>query len=219
MKKRKLLGLAGAVAVAFAASSAHATLQEASPFKVDINGTGLGNVQTILTITSPANTTTELGSVFANGTGEMTSGNTITSHNNLGTFSGSASDLRIVFNPSEPQNDNDGITLQSLVLTAFDADGNQHFMSGMFSPVALTSTDAGTGQSGFVFKLDPTQTSMLDAAISLGATRIGLSAMALDATGGNETFFLAAVPEPGTWAMLAVGLIGVAGMVRRRVPF
>jgi hypothetical protein len=58
----------------------------------------------------------------------------------------------------------------------------------------------------------------LDTAISsFGATRVGLTATANDATGGHETFFLMAVPEPSTWAMLAAGVIGVAGMVRRRV--
>jgi len=217
MKKRKLLGLAGAVAFAFAALSAHATLVEANAFKVDMTGTGLGAVDTILTIQSPENMTTETGSVFANGAGENTSGDT-QAITQLRTFTGPASNLRIVFNPSEPQNDQDGITLQNLILTAFDAGGTARFTSDTFTPVALTATDAGTGNSGFVFKLDDPHAAALDSAISaFGATRIGLSATANDATGGHETFFLMAVPEPSTWAMLVAGAIGVAGMVRRRL--
>ena len=218
MKKRKLSVLAGAVALAFAASSAQAMLVEATPFKVDMSGTGLGNVDTILTIQSPGSIDTETGSVFAVGAGENISGDT-QAINQLRSFAGPASNLRIVFNPSEPQNDQDGITLQNLILTAFDASGTKQFTSGpSFMPVTLTATDAGTGNSGFVFKLDDMQAAKLDSAISgFGATRIGLSATANGATGGHETFFLMAVPEPSTWAMLVAGVIGVAGMVRRRV--
>jgi hypothetical protein len=216
MKNSVIPALLTAGAFAITGASAHAKLVQADPFKIDMTGTGLGNVQTILTISSPGSTTTETGSVFAMGAGQQTSGDTV-AINQLQNFSGPASNLRIVFNPSEPQNDSDGITLQALVLTAFDAAGGTQFTSGAFSPVTLTATDAGTGNSGFVFKLDPTQAAQMDAAIGGGPTRIGLTATALDATGGHETFFLTAVPEPGTWAMLAAGAIGIAGMMRRRV--
>ena len=217
MKNCKLLGLVSAIALAFAGAAAQAKLVEADPFQIDLTGTGLGIAQTILTITSPGNTTTESGSVFAMGAAQATSGDTV-AINQLQTFSGSASNLRIVFNPAEPQNDSDGIILQSLVLTAFDAAGNTRFTSGMFTPVPLTATEAGTGKSGFAFKLDAGQAAQLDTAInSFGATRIGLQATALDATGGHETFFLTAVPEPETWALFVAGLLGVAGMVRRRI--
>jgi len=211
------------MAIAFATSAAQATLIQANPFKIDQTGTGLGNVQTLLTLQSPGNSTIETGSIIAAGTGQATTGDT-QAINNLQSFSGPASNLRLVFNPSEPQNDADGITLQNMTLLAFDAAGTQRFSSGAFSPITLTATDAGTGNSGFVFRLDNTQAGQLDAAIAdFGATRIGLSATAGNAaggpggaTGGHETFFLTAVPEPSTWALFAAGLVGIAGIARRR---
>ena len=217
MKNANLLALAGAVAMAAATLTSHASLIEASPFPIDVTGTGLGAVDTVLTITSPANTTSETGSVFAVGAGEGTSGDTI-AINHVRTFSNTASNLRVVFNPNEPQNNNDGITLQNLVLTAFDAGGSARFTSGVFTPVGVTAADAGTGKAGFVFQLDSAQASQLQTAIdTFGANRIGLQATGLNATGGPETFFLTAVPEPGTWALLVAGLVGMAGVVRRRV--
>ena len=60
MKNRDLIGLASAMTLAFAASAAHATLIQATPFKIDQQGTGLGNVDTILTIQSPGSITTEM---------------------------------------------------------------------------------------------------------------------------------------------------------------
>jgi len=55
-------------------------------------------------------------------------------------------------------------------------------------------------------------------------TRSGLSASAINATGGNETFFVAnsgtptpptAIPEPETYAMMLAGL-GLLGFIARR---
>src|SRR4051794_28136114 len=108
MRKRNVLRLVSAMAIAFATSAAQATLIQANPFKIDQTGTGLGNVQTLLTLQSPGNSTIETGSIIAAGTGQATTGDT-QAINNLQSFSGPASNLRLVFNPSEPQNDADGI--------------------------------------------------------------------------------------------------------------
>ncbi|MEO8631367.1 MAG: hypothetical protein ABI612_25225 [Betaproteobacteria bacterium] len=90
---------------------------------VDMQGTGLGNVATLLTMQHKGNATTENGSVFAIGAGQDTSGTNVVGQNHLRTFSElnvkNASGIRIFFNPSEPQNSNEGITLNTLELAIF----------------------------------------------------------------------------------------------------
>jgi len=139
-----------------------------------------------------------------------------------------ASNLRIVFNAVEPA-DASGITLNGLVLTLQPASGAttpaMNFNSGTFTPVSFDSTLPGIGNAGFVFALDAAQAAQAQAAITAGATVIGLSASASNATGGPETFFVTTgagappvvgpVPEPGTFALLASGMLA-AGIVARR---
>ncbi|HWI12423.1 MAG TPA: PEP-CTERM sorting domain-containing protein [Burkholderiaceae bacterium] len=64
---------------------------------------------------------------------------------------------------------------------------------------------------------------MTASGVSFDSIRAGLSASASDATGGNETFFIAdaggpiaAVPEPQTYALLLAGLAGIGFVARRR---
>src|SRR5512133_2569344 len=98
----RALALAG---LATAASTSHAAL--ISLGEQQFQGTGLGAVNTVLTLTSPGNSTTESGSVAFNGSTAVTTGDTLALNNTptLGTLGvTSASDLRIVFNAQEPGN-------------------------------------------------------------------------------------------------------------------
>jgi len=211
----------------------------------DMTGTGLGAVNTVLTITSPASGTFEQGSVGLDAGGAMVStGDTtaITQTRTLGELGvSSAADLRIVFNASEPGNGENGITLSDLVLNIYSPSGALLFTSGAFSPVSFGATALGVGQAGFIFTLDAAQAAAAQAAAFGGdfaVNQIGLSAAAgcattpsdscLSATGGLETFFVtnaeggggvvAEVPELGTYALILAGL-GAIGLVngRRRV--
>ncbi|MDB5808897.1 MAG: hypothetical protein JWN94_1019 [Betaproteobacteria bacterium] len=203
-------------------NSAHASLIAANP--TDVNGAGLGAVNTVLTITSPNSTSTETGAVSWNGTTAVTSGDTQaqTSSPTIGSLGiTSAAQLRITFNAAEPSADS--INLTNFVLTIFSPTGTALFNSGAFTPITFASTNPGVGNAGFVFRLDDAQAAAAQTA-AFGAgfanNRIGLSASATDATGGLETFFVSqsvgAVPEPEAYGMLLSGLGLLAFIARRR---
>jgi PEP-CTERM motif len=209
--------------VAGAASSLSASLVLVSP--VEMNGTGLGAVNTVLTVASPSNGTIETGCVAPSGAGTITSGcgfadSSVQAQVGTPTLAAvgiaTAADLRIVFNASEPGNARD-ITLNSLVLTLYS--GANTFSAGL-SPAAgifFPTTEAGTGNSGFMFALAspvlcaaiggcPAGTDTGEAAAAqtfiaanggAGSVRVGLGASVGAAaggtgssTGGLETFFV-----------------------------
>jgi PEP-CTERM motif len=208
--------------------------------QVDMQGTGLGNVNTLLTIQSPGSTTNETGAVgLSPGGAQFVTGNTLAiNQTRTVTQSGAstASNLRLVFNAQEPGTAADNpITLNNLVLTIFSPTGTPLFTSGVLAgaPVNFSATQVGTGNAGFVFGLNAAQAAQAQAAAFTGAgfgnNVIGLSATASNATGGFETFFVSntggpgglpplvgPIPEPGTMAMLATGLLAMGGIARRR---
>jgi len=195
----------------------------------DFSGTGLGSVNTILTLQSPGNSTFEAGSVSlaAGGGGDAITGNALTGASQtltrtLGSLGvTSAASLRVVFNAEEPgAAAQQGIVLEDLRLNIFSPTGVLLFSSGPFTPVSFADTFSGVGNSGFVFALDAAQAAQAQA-LAFGAgyanNVIGLSATASNAQGAPDTFFVAAapVPEPQSWALCLAGLAGVA-LLRRR---
>ena len=233
--------LAIAAALGLAGSAANASLVLEGP--ENFQGTGLGSVNTILTIQSPGNATFEQGSVGRTTgsstdvrTGDFQPGASQTQTRTLGELGvTSASSLRVVFNALEPGGTANGITLSNLVLNIYSPTGATLFSSGAFTPVTFADTFTGAGNSGFVFALDGQQAQAAQAAAFTGATFgsniVGLSAAAGQggaapagsaATGGFETFFVAnspttvaAIPEPETYALMMAGL-GIVGFAARR---
>lgn len=201
----------------------------------DFDGTGLGAVNTVLTLQSPANTSFEEGSVTrAPGgstdvvTGDAMTGASQTSTRSLGSLGiDSAADLRVVFNALEPGNGANSVTLDDLVLTIYSPTGTTLFTSGSIdAPIDFADTFTGAGNSGFVFALDAPQAAAAQAAGFSGSfadNLVGLSASVSNATGGFETFYVAGVsgdtvppiPEPQTYALMLAGL-GAMGFVMRR---
>ena len=213
-----------AAAIAMCAGAAHAQLVLSGP--EDFQGTGLGAVNTVLTIQSPGNSTSESGSVAWIGTGDLKSGDfkSGASQTRTRTFAElgvmSAADLRVVFNALEPGNSANSIQLTGLTLGVYDSAGNLVFTSSTAQSYSFANTLTGAGNSGFVFALSAQDAAALQALFN-ESLRVGLSAQATNATGGFETFFVAnapvtiAIPEPASYALTLAGM-GIVGLVARR---
>jgi hypothetical protein len=230
MKKYRLpIALA---AGALLASNAYADLVQLGP--IDFSGTGLGGVNTVLTIASPANSTSESGMVAWNGSADAITGDAKTGASQTQTRSfselgvTSPDSLVVVLNALEPGNGANSITLNNLTMSVYTASGTDIFNASLAAPISFPDTFTGAGNSGFVFGLNAEQATALALAVtnsgaSFDSLRVGLSASASDATGGFETFFVAnngavaAVPEPQSYALLLGGLGAVGFAVRRRV--
>lgn len=223
---KTLIAAAVSTVMAFAATNASADLVYLGP--QSSGGSGIGTVNTILTLQSPESSSVESASVglTAGGaqviTGDASTGASQTlvrSFSMLGVTE--ASQIRVVFNANEPAGNS--ITLDSLVLNVFDDTSGGLLFSSSYAGVPQTFADSftGTGTSGFVFALSAADTISLNALLALpgsGSDVIGISASASSATGGPETIYIgavSAVPEPETYAMMMAGL-GLMGFVARR---
>jgi hypothetical protein len=224
--------LAGVLFTAASASQAGVILVQPENF----SGTGLGSVNTILTIQGKNNGTVEMGAVSFNGTADVMTGDTKTGNSQTQTRTlGSlgitdASSLRIVFNAVE--NDNK-IDLTGLTLNIYSATGATLFTTSLNQIYSNMSTLSGTGNSGFVFGLDGGSASAAQQAVftlpDFMNARIGLSASATSYSAGNETFFVAKslaqgpgvpasgdVPEPGSVVLVGLGLAAAAISRRKK---
>ena len=239
--KKLLHALAAVGLVGTPFLAAHADLVLVSPNIVTVGGTGLGAVNTVLTIQGQGNATTEAGcvsfgevlgnsmtgGVCSGPTGDVKTGASQTQTRTLadaGITSGS--NFAVFFNAAEPSGNS--ITLNSLTVSFYNSTGTLlHVANYVAAPTTFGVTATGTGNSGYLFALNSAEATTLQTFItSLGAAniRVGMAASASDAQGGNETFFIfnqqttpvGAVPEPSTVALMATGLFGLVGVARRR---
>lgn len=222
-----------AVAVLLAAPAAAPAAFIVAVGPSTISGSGIGAVNTILTLQSPGDSTTETGAVSFNAgtmtdviTGDASTGSaqtkTITETALATTFPGfafSTNNLVLVLNLNEPGSETPpAVTVLSLTATFFNAAGLVVDTATLTPvPLNLVQIGAGTGQSGQGF---------LITGINSTAFRVGLAASIGNASGGQETFFVGdggrriqAVPVPATALAVAAALplLGLGGRFRRRL--
>ena len=180
-----------------------------------ISGSGLGNVNTVLTLQSPGSSTTEAGCVLPGGTpgvgtqcsafgagftgGTVLSGASQIGAPTLGTLGVlNANDLRIVLNATEPAGD--AITVQQLSLNLYNGTTLLGTTHSLATAVTIPNTLTGVGQAGFAFGLDTIQAGQVNAqltgltAAQRAAVQVTLAAQLTGATGGPDTFFVANAP-------------------------
>ncbi len=199
------------------------------------SGGGLGSVATVLTLSSPGNSTNETGCVAPDGlttcgfaNSNVQTGVSQTSIRMASAFPGlTGSNFRLFLNAAEPGNDNT-ITVNNLVVRLYSAAGAQVFTSANFAaPMTLTNTLSGIGNFGFIFGLSGPDAAALQAALTANpGGSFGVGASISDASGGLETISIgtesgpggtSVVPEPSTYLLLATGLGALLVMRRRRM--
>ena len=172
---------------------------------------------------------TESGGVRFTGSGDLAFGDISAGpHQQTVSFSdlglGSTRDLRILLNINEANGGAKApITIDALVLTAYDQKGNSVFTASLINgPTTLDQFKTAQGStSDFVFGLDSVAAARLQAAIAANpALRLGLSGSLSNVDGGPERFSFTGtagpVPEPATMVLFGTSLAGLAGAVRRR---
>lgn len=232
--KTTIWGIGGLV-LALAPQS-FASLMLVSP--IPLSGTGVGSVETVLTVQATPPGPVESGCVSFSNLGASFSGGACTGSSadvktgagqtptTLNTLASagitSASNVGLIFNAN--QTATGPITVNSMTATFYSSSGVMQYQASTNTSYTFPDTFSGTGNSGFLFTLDSTQAAAAATAGVNSSSLIGLSINAGPANGGFETVFLAntsssgisAVPEPATIGLAFGGIALIALRAVRR---
>jgi hypothetical protein len=236
--KNLLFGVAALLALS-APAKADIILRGGTPTSafVDVKGEGFGDVHRLLTLQT---SDSETGAVVPlnTPTGDAVPGADKASTPTFGAL-GWTSPANVGLFFDADQEGNTGITLQSLSVTIFAADGTTAL--GTFStagPITFSAADLalepGNGEGGFFFALSPAQqvqfavllatpgsaNFIVSTASSLGCPA-GSPGGCLPSNDGPDSFnavnlLAPPVPEASTWAMMLLGFFGIGFMAYRK---